>query len=145
MLILGARIIDEECLCVMEEENPAQHILPTPVSHEFWMAPRVPHRNTEMVVAATDVIGNPRLCAGKHKNARFPVSTDFVLDEGRSRSRAIDHYARQNTLRRTALCHSTRGVEQIHRGVLIASNIAKCDAGDTTAWDLLKVEGSSTA
>jgi hypothetical protein len=93
MLILCARIIDEECFRVMKEENPAQHILPTPVSHEFWMAPRVPHRYTEMVVSPTDIICNPRLCSGKHKNTRFPVSADFVLDEGRPGPRAIYHYA----------------------------------------------------
>jgi hypothetical protein len=28
--------------------------------------------------------------------------------------------------------------------MLIASNIAKCDAGDTTTWDLLKIEGPPT-
>jgi len=29
--------------------------------------------------------------------------------------------------------------------MLIASNITKRDAGDTTAWDLLKIEGPPTA
>jgi hypothetical protein len=106
VLILAARIVDEECFRVMKEKNPAQHILPTPVSDEFRVTPRVPHRNPEMMVAATDIIGNPRLCAGKHKNPRFSVATDFVLDKCRPRLRAIYDYAGQNALRGTALCHS---------------------------------------
>lgn len=69
VLIVTARIVDEECFCVMKEENPAQHILPTLISHEFRMAPRVSHRNAEMVVCTTDILGDSRLCAGKHKNA----------------------------------------------------------------------------
>ena len=66
--ILAARIIDEERFCVMKEEDPAEHILPTQVPDQFRMAPSISHRNTEMVVALTDVIGNPWLCPSKHKN-----------------------------------------------------------------------------
>ena len=68
MLILAARIVDEERVGVMKEENPAQHILPAPVSDEFRMAPGIPYRNTEMVVALADIVGDPRLCPGKDKN-----------------------------------------------------------------------------
>jgi hypothetical protein len=115
VLILGARIVDKERFRVMKEENSAQHILSAPVSDELWMAPRVPHRNTEMVVAPTDIIGDPRLCPGKHKNPRFAVATDFVLDKCRPRLRAINYDAGQNALSGTALCHSTRAIEQVHR------------------------------
>ena len=68
VLILAARIIDEERFCVMKEEDSAEHILPTQVSDEFRMAPGIPHRNTEMVVALTDITGNSRLCSSRHKN-----------------------------------------------------------------------------
>jgi hypothetical protein len=144
VLILAARIVDEECFCVMKQKNSTQHIPPTPISDELRVASRIPYRNTEMMVAATDIIGNSRLCAGKHKNPRFSVATDFVLDKCRPRLRAINDYAGQNTLRGTALGYNTRGVEQVHRGILIASDIAKRDAGDATAWDLLEIEGSPT-
>jgi hypothetical protein len=144
VLILAARIVDEERFCVMKEENSAQHILPAPVPDELRMAPRIPHRNTEMVVAPADIVGDPRLCSGKHKNPRFAVATDFVLDKCRPRLRAINYDAGQNTLSGTALCHRTRAIEQIHRGILIASDVSKRDAGDATAWDLLEVEGPST-
>jgi hypothetical protein len=83
VLVLAARIVDEECFRVMKEKNSAQHIFLTPVSDELRMAPSIPHRNTEMVVAATDIIGDSRLCTGKHKNPRFPVATDFILDKCR--------------------------------------------------------------
>ena len=83
VLILVARIVDEERLRVMKEENSAQHILPAPIPDELRVAPGVPHRNTEMVVASADIIGDPRLCPGKYKNARFAVATDFVLDKCR--------------------------------------------------------------
>lgn len=115
VLILAARIVDEERFRVMKEENPTQHILPTPVPDELRMAPRIPHRNTKMVIAPADIVGNPRLCPGKYKNPRFAVATDFVLDKCRARLRAINHHAGQNTLRGTALRHSTRGIEQVHR------------------------------
>jgi hypothetical protein len=144
VLILAARIVDEERFRVMKEENPAQHILPAPVPDELRMAPRIPHRNTEMVVIPTDIVGDPRLCPGKHKNPRFAVATDFVFDKCRPRLRAINHHAGQNTLRGTALCHGTRGIKQVHRGILIASDVSKRDAGDTTAWDLLEIEGPPT-
>ena len=68
VLILAARIVDEERFCVVKEEDPAEHILTTEVPDKFRMAPSISHRNTEMVVALTDVIGNPWLCASKHKN-----------------------------------------------------------------------------
>jgi hypothetical protein len=68
VLIVTTRIVDEERFCVMKEENPAQHILPTLISHELRMASRVSHRNAEMVVRATDIIGDSRLCTGKHEN-----------------------------------------------------------------------------
>ena len=68
VLILAARIVDEERFRVMKEENSAQHILPASVPDELRMAPRIPHRNTEMVVAPTHIIGDPRLCPGKYKN-----------------------------------------------------------------------------
>jgi hypothetical protein len=68
VLIVTTCIVDEERFCVMEEKNSAQHILPTLVSDELRMAPRVSHRNTEMVVCTTDIIGDSRLCASKHKN-----------------------------------------------------------------------------
>ena len=48
VLILAAPIVDEERFRVMKEENPTQHILPAPVSDELRMAPRIPHRDTEM-------------------------------------------------------------------------------------------------
>jgi hypothetical protein len=144
VLIVTARIVDEERFRMMKEKNPAQHILPTLVSHELRMAPRVSHRNAKMVVRATDIIGDSRLCTSKHENPGFPVATDVVLDKCWPRLWAINHHARQNTLRGTALCHRTGGVEEVHRRVLIAANIAKRDAGDTTAWDLLKIEGAST-
>jgi len=93
MLIVATHIVDEERFCVMKEENPAQHILSAPVPDELWMAPWISHRNTEMVVASTHIVGNPRLCAGKYKHSRFAVGTDFVLDKCRPRLRAIDHDA----------------------------------------------------
>jgi hypothetical protein len=68
VLIFAARIVDKKRFCVMKEENPAQHILPAPVPHELRMAPRIPHRYTEVVVASADIVGDPRLCSGKHKN-----------------------------------------------------------------------------
>jgi hypothetical protein len=55
--------------------------------------------------------------------------------------RAINHHAGQNTLRGSALCHSTRGIEQVHCGILITSDVSKRDSGDATAWDLLEIEG----
>jgi hypothetical protein len=93
MLIFAARIVDEERFRVMKEENSAQHIPSAPVPNELWMAPRISHRNTEMVVASANIVGDPRLCAGKHKNSRFAVGTDLVLDKCRARLRAIDHDA----------------------------------------------------
>jgi hypothetical protein len=83
VLIFAARIVDEERLRVMKEENSAQHISPALVPDELRVAPRIPHRNTEMVVASADIIGDPRLCSGKYKNSRFAVATDFVLDNCR--------------------------------------------------------------
>jgi hypothetical protein len=68
VLILVARIVDKKCFCVMKEKHPAQHILMASISDEFRMAPRIPHRNTEMVVAPADIVCNPRLCPGKNKN-----------------------------------------------------------------------------
>jgi hypothetical protein len=68
VLIVTARIVDEECFCVMKEENSAQHIFSTLVSDELRVASRVSDLNTKMVVCATDIIGNSRLRAGKHKN-----------------------------------------------------------------------------
>ena len=144
VLIIAARIVDKERFRVMKEENPAQHILLAPVSDELRVAARIPHRDTEMVIAFADIVGDPRLCPGKHKNPRFAITTDFVLGKCRPRLWAINHYTGQNALRGAAPCHSTRGVEQIHRGILIASDIAKRDAGDATAWDLLEIEGSPT-
>ena len=105
------------------------------------MAPRVPHRNTEVVVPPADIVGDPRLCPGKHKNPRFAVAADIVLNKCRPRLRTINHHTGQNTLRGTALGHSTRGIEQVHRGILIASDVSKGDAGDASAWDLLEIEG----
>src|SRR5215475_9780655 len=125
MLILVASIVDKERLCVMKEKNSAQHVFLTPVSHEFRVTPRVPDRNAEMMVAPAHIIGNPWLCPSKHKNPRFAITTDLVLDKCRPRLGTIDHHARQNTLRGTAPCHSTTGVEHVHRGILIASDIAK--------------------
>jgi hypothetical protein len=68
MLIFAAYIIDEEGLCVMKEENAAQHIFSALVPDKLWMAPRIPHRNTEMVIASAKIIGNPRLCPRKYEN-----------------------------------------------------------------------------
>jgi hypothetical protein len=53
---------------MMKEENAAQHILSALVPDELRMAPRIPHRNTEMVIASAKIIGNPRLCPCKYKN-----------------------------------------------------------------------------
>ena len=39
MLILTAGIVDEKRFCVMEEENPAQHVFTALVSDELRMAP----------------------------------------------------------------------------------------------------------
>ena len=128
VLILAARIVDEERFRVMKEENPAQHILPAPVPDKFRMAPRIPHRNTEMVVAAADIIGDPRLCPRKHKNSRLPITTDFVLDKCRPRLRSINHHSGENTLHGAALGYGTRRIEKIHCGILIASDVSKGDA-----------------
>jgi hypothetical protein len=68
MLIFAAYIVYEERLCMMKEENAAQHILSALVPDELRMAPRIPHRNTEMVIASAKIIGNPRLCPCKYKN-----------------------------------------------------------------------------
>jgi hypothetical protein len=81
VLILATRIVDEKRFCVMKEKNPAQHILLAPVPDEFRMAPRIPHRNPEMVVAPADIVCDPRLCPGKYKNSRFPIATDFIFDK----------------------------------------------------------------
>jgi len=83
MLILDARIIHEERLCIMKEEDPAQHIFPAQVPDKLRMAPSIPHRNAEMMVAPTDIIGDPGLCPGKHKNPRLAVATNLVLDKCR--------------------------------------------------------------
>ena len=144
VLILAARIIDEKRFCVMEEENSAQHIFPALVPDEFRMASRIPYCNTEMMVPPTDIVGNPRLCSGKHKYPRFPVATDFVSDKCQPRLRPINHHTGENTLRGTALRHSTRGIEQVHRGVLVTSDVSKRDAGDATTWDLLEIERAPT-
>jgi len=106
---------------VMKEENPAQHILQTPVSHKFRMAPRVPHRNTEMVVAATGIIGDPRLRPGKHKNPRFTVVTNFfsimsAATAGHKSPPRIGYPPWHG------IVSQYRRVEQVHRGMLIASH-----------------------
>ena len=87
VLILAARIVHEKGFRVMKEENPAQHIILAAIPDELRMAPRIAHRNTEMVIAPTDIIGDPRLCTAKHENPRFAVATDFILDKCRSRLR----------------------------------------------------------
>jgi len=69
---------------MMKEENSAQHIFSALVSDKLRMTSRIPHRNTEMVVAPADIIGNPWLCPGKHENPGFAVSTDFILSKCRS-------------------------------------------------------------
>jgi hypothetical protein len=81
VLILATRIVDEKRFCVMEEKNPTQHIFLAPVPDEFRMAPRISHRNSEMVVAPADIVSDPRLGPGKYKNSRFTVATDFILDK----------------------------------------------------------------
>ena len=81
VLIRDAGIVDEKPFRVVEKENPAQHILSTPVSDEFRVAPRIPYRDTEMVVCPADIIGDPRLGPGKHKNPRFAVAADFILNK----------------------------------------------------------------
>ena len=68
VLIITACIVDEERFCVMKEKDSAQHIFSTVVSDELRVASRVSDRNTKMMVCVADVIGNSRLCAGKHKN-----------------------------------------------------------------------------
>jgi hypothetical protein len=68
MLIFAACVVDEERLCVMKEENAAQHIFSALIPDEFRMASRIPHRNTEMVVASAKILGNPRLCPCKYEN-----------------------------------------------------------------------------
>ena len=83
MLIFAAGIVDEEPFRVMKEENPTQHIFSALVSDKLRMASRIPHRNTEMVVAPADIIGDPWLCPGKYENPRFAVATDFVLSKCR--------------------------------------------------------------
>ena len=144
VLILTARIIDEKRFCVMEEENSAQHIFPALVPDELWMASRISNCNAEMMIPPTDIVGNPRLCSGKHKYSRFSVATDFVSDKCQPRLRPINHHAGENTLRGTALRHSTRGIEQVHCGILVTSDVSKRDAGDATTWDLLKIERTPT-
>jgi hypothetical protein len=81
VLILAAGIVDEKPFRVVEKENPAQHILSAPVPDEFRVAPRIPHCDTEMVVSPADIIGNPRLGPGKHKNPRFAVAADFIFNK----------------------------------------------------------------
>jgi hypothetical protein len=137
MLIFAAYIVDEERLCVMKEENAAQHIFSALVPDELRMAPGIPHRNTEMVIASAKIIGNPRLCPCKYENPRFAIATDFVFNKCQPRLRPVYHDAGQNTLCGTALCHDTSTIEQVHRRMLIAADVSKRDAGDATAWNLL--------
>jgi hypothetical protein len=84
VLILAACIVDEERFRVMKEENLAQHIFPALVSYQLRMAARIPHRNTKMVVTPADIVGDPRLCSGKHKipDSRLP-QTSFLINVGR--------------------------------------------------------------
>jgi hypothetical protein len=81
VLVLAARIVNEERFRVMKEENSTQHIFPASVPDELRMASRIPHCNAEMVIAPTHIVGDPWLCPGKYKNSRFKVATNFILDK----------------------------------------------------------------
>jgi hypothetical protein len=81
VLVLAACIVNEERFRVVKEENSAQHIFPASVPDELRMASRIPHRNAEMVIAPTHIVGDPWLCPGKYKNSRFTVATDLILDK----------------------------------------------------------------
>lgn len=81
VLIVPTDIIDDQTFGVLEQEDPAQHVVFTQIPHEFRTTARIPDRDAEMVILNTAVIGHPRLSTGKHENTRFPIATDFVVGE----------------------------------------------------------------
>jgi hypothetical protein len=69
MLIILTHIVQDETLCVLKHQNAAKHIPLTPIAHQLWIASRITHCDTKVVIIETTVIGHSRVCSGKYKNA----------------------------------------------------------------------------
>ncbi len=68
MLIASADVVHDQSLCMMEEENAAEHIGFAPIAHQLRTAAGIPDGDTEMVIIGTAIVRHPRLCAGKDKD-----------------------------------------------------------------------------
>lgn len=103
VLVVAADIIQEQGLRMMEQEHAAQHVAMAHIPDTLWMASLISHRQPKVVVAITYILRHTRLRARKHKDARFPVETNLIVEKRRSGFRPINHYSGQDALHSPAL------------------------------------------
>ncbi len=127
MLVAPADVVHDQARAVMEQQNAAEHVGLAPVAHEFRPTALIADGNSEVVIVETAIVRDAGLRTGKDEDAGLSVSAHFVLDECRTAFRAVEHDTGQNPVDRPALSNDARGIEHIHRGVLIAADIAESD------------------
>lgn len=130
VLIVATHIIDDQPFGVLEQENAAQHVFFTQISHQFRTTALIPDRDAKVVILNTAIVGHSRLSTRKDENARLPIPTHFVVGECDPTFGSIQHDSRQDSFHRSTLGDDACGIEYVEDRMLIAPDIAERDAGN---------------
>ena len=107
------------------------------------MRARVTHRDPEMVIRVTDIVRDIGAGFGKHENPGLAVTADLVVHERRTTVGSVDERSREGAVGGATTSNRAGGVEDIHRRVLVAADVAERDTGYTAIRDALEVQRPS--
>src|SRR5689334_6954005 len=88
--IVGTRIVDQHGFRMVKKQHAAQPIFTASIADQFRMASRIAYSNPEVVVSSADVVRHSRPSSRKHKNSRFTIVADLVVDKSPPAFRTVD-------------------------------------------------------
>jgi hypothetical protein len=56
MLVVARHIVQQKCLSMMKEQDPAEHVVMAEISDEVRITARVAHGDAEVMIVATLII-----------------------------------------------------------------------------------------
>src|SRR5262245_32071286 len=125
---------------MMEQQHSAEHVLSAVVPNQFRMATWISNCDAEVMISKTPIVGESGLGSGKHKDPRFTIVAHIVVNECGTRLGPINDNPGENAVFGATLRDRTRTIHEVHRGILIAPNISKCDPTNPSSWHLLEIE-----
>ena len=125
---------------MMKQQHSAEHVLSAVVPNYLRMASGIPNGDAEVMISKTPIVGESGLGSGKHKDPRFTIVAHIVVNECGTRLGTINNNPGENAVCGATLRDRTRRIHEIHRGILIAPNISKCDSANSSSLHLLEIE-----